>query len=89
MSVLVVAEHDGAHLKAATLSTIAAAAQLGEVTVLVTGHNCQAAADAAAKTASVSKVLLAEDAAYEHGLAEPLSLLVAGLAKTFAAVLAP
>ena len=89
MSVLVVAEHDNSTLKPATLSTIAAAAQLGEVTVLVTGHNCQAVADAAAKTEKVTSVLLAEDAAYEHGLAEPLSLLVAEQAKKFAAVLAP
>jgi len=89
MSVLVVAEHDNSHLKAATLSTIAAAAQLGPVTVLVAGHNAGAAAQAAAATASVAKVLHAEDAAYEHGLAEPLSLLVADLAKNFTAVLAP
>jgi len=89
MSVLVVAEHDNSHLKPATLSAIAAAAQLGEVTVLVTGHNCQAAADNAAKAEKVAKVLLAEDPAYEHGLAEPVSLLVAAQAKNFAAVLAP
>jgi len=89
MSVLVIAEHDNAQLKAATLSAIAAAAELGDVTVLVTGNNCNAVADAAAKTEKVVKVLLAEDAAYEHGLAEPLSLLVAGLAKDFAALLAP
>jgi len=89
MSVLVVAEHDNSTLKPATLSTIAAAAELGEVTLLVTGHNCQSVAEAAGLTEKVAKVLLAEDAAYEHGLAEPLSLLVAGLAKTFSAVLAP
>jgi electron transfer flavoprotein alpha subunit len=89
MSVLVVAEHDNSTLKPATLSTIAAAACLGDVTVLVTGHHCQAAAAAAAKTEKVVKVLLADDAAYEHGLAEPLSLLVAEQAKNFAAVLAP
>jgi len=89
MSVLVVAEHDNAHLKAATLNCIAAAAQLGEVTVLVAGQNCKAAAEQAASCASVAKVLVAEDAAYEHQLAEPLSLLVAGLAKSYAAVLAP
>jgi len=89
MSVLVVAEHDNSHLKPATLSAIAAAAQLGDVTVLVTGHNCQAAAESAAKTEKVAKVLLAEDPAYEHGLAEPVSLLVAAQAKNFAAVLAP
>ena len=89
MSVLVVAEHNNVQLNAATLSTIAAAALLGEVTVLVTGHNCQAVAVAAGLTEKVVKVLLAEDAAYEHGLAEPLSLLVAEQAKKFAAVLAP
>ena len=89
MSVLVVAEHDKSHLKPDTLSAIAAAAQLGEVTVLVAGHDCQAAADSAAKTEKVAKVLLAEDPAYEHGLAEPVSLLVAAQAKNFAAVLAP
>ena len=89
MSVLVVAEHDKSHLKPATLSAIAAAAQLGEVTVLVAGHECQAAADSAAKTEKVAKVLLAEDPAYEHGLAEPVSLLVAAQGKNFAAVLAP
>jgi electron transfer flavoprotein alpha subunit len=89
MSVLVIAEHDNSALKPATLSTIAAAAELGDVTVLVTGLNCHSVADAAAKTEKVAKVLLAEDAAYEHGLAEPLSLLVATQAKNFAAVLAP
>src|SRR5271170_7466916 len=89
MSVLVIAEHNNSALTAATLSTIAAAAELGDVTVLVTGHKCQAVADAAGLTEKVAKVLLAEDAAYEHGLAEPLSLLVTGLAKSYAAVLAP
>jgi electron transfer flavoprotein alpha subunit len=89
MSVLVVAEHDNAHLKAATLNCIAAAAQLGEVTVLVAGKNCKAAADQAASAAKVAKVLVADDADYEHPLAEPVSLLVTGLAKAYAAVLAP
>jgi len=89
MSVLVVAEHDNSHIKAATLSTIAAAAQLGPVTVLVAGHNAGAAAAAAAQADKVAKVLHAEDAAYEHGLAEPLSLLVTDLAKGFSHVLAP
>src|ERR1700761_3788460 len=89
MSVLVIAEHDNSALKPATLSTIAAAAELGDGTGRVTGHNCRAAADAAAKTDKVAKVLLAEDPPYEHALAEPLSLLVAAQAKNFAAVLAP
>ena len=89
MGVLVVAEHDGSQLKPATLSTIAAAAQLGDVTVLVAGKGCKAAADAAAKADKVAKVLHAEDAAYEHGLAEAVSLLVVAQGKGFDAILAP
>jgi electron transfer flavoprotein alpha subunit len=89
MSVLVVAEHDNNHLKAATLNCIAAAAQLGAVTLLVAGRDCRAAAEQAAQADKVAKVLIADDEAYAHGLAEPLSLLVVGLAKSFKAVLAP
>jgi len=94
MSILVIAEHDNASLKSATLHTVTAAAQLaakagGEVHVLVAGLNARAAADAAAKVAGVAKVLLVEDAAYEHGLAEPLSLLVQGLAAQYAGLFFP
>src|SRR5277367_3713431 len=89
MSVLVVAEHDNAHLKSATLNAVEAASRLGDVTVLVAGHNCRPAAEQAAKAAKVAKVLIVDDASYGHGLAEPLSLLVTGLAKGYAAVLAP
>jgi electron transfer flavoprotein alpha subunit len=94
MSILVIAEHDNVGLKSATLHTVAAAAQLaakagGEVHVLVAGLNARAAADAAAKVAGVAKVLLAEDAAYEHGLAEPLSLLVSGLGSQYAGLFFP
>jgi electron transfer flavoprotein alpha subunit len=69
MTSLVWVEHDGAVLKDATLSTVTAAAQLGEVVALVAGQGCGAVA-AAAAIAGVSRVLLAEDAAYAHGLAE-------------------
>jgi len=94
MSILVIAEHDNATLKSATLHTVTAAAQLaakagGDVHILVAGLNARAAAEAAAKIAGVSKVLLAEDAAYEHGLAEPLSLLVTGLAANYTGVFFP
>ena len=90
MSALVLAEHDNSRLQPATLNTVAAAARLGgEIHVLVAGANCRAVADAAAKVQGVAKVLLADDARYGEGLAEPLSLLVAGLAKGYAAVLAP
>jgi electron transfer flavoprotein alpha subunit len=90
MSTLVIAEHDNVSLKGATLNTVTAAAKLGaEVHVLVAGLNAQAAAAAAAKIDGVAKVLLAEDGAYEHGLAEPLSLLVVELGKGYGAIFAP
>jgi electron transfer flavoprotein alpha subunit len=90
MSVLVIAEHDNAALKPATLNTVTAAAQLGgDIHVLVAGANARPVAEAAARISGVARVLLVEDAAYAHGLAEPLSLLVAGLGKGYAAILAP
>ncbi|MBM3565940.1 MAG: electron transfer flavoprotein subunit alpha/FixB family protein, partial [Alphaproteobacteria bacterium] len=57
--------------------------------VLVAGHNCRAAAEAAAKIAGVKKVLVADAAPYAHPLAEALAPLVAGLAKNYSHVLAP
>ncbi|WP_199154396.1 electron transfer flavoprotein subunit alpha/FixB family protein [Chromobacterium sp. ASV23] len=89
MAILVIAEHDNQSLKAGTLNTVTAAAKLGEVHVLVAGHNAAGAADAAKNLAGVSKVLLADAAQYAHGLAENLSSLVVGLAKAYSHVLAP
>ncbi len=89
MSVLVVAEHDNSGLKAATLNTIAAAAKLGAVEVLVAGQGCRAAAEAAAKVDGVAKVWLADDAVLAHGLAENLAPVVAKLAERYSHVLAP
>ena len=89
MSVLVIAEHDNATLKTATLNTITAAAALGEVTVLVAGQGCRAVAEAAAKVTGVAKVLLAEAPHYQHFLAEPLAALIAAAAKAHTHVLAP
>lgn len=89
MSILVIAEHDNASLNAATLKTLAAAKQIGgDIHVLVAGANCQAVADEAAKAEGVSKVLLADNAAYGHFLAENLGQLVADLAKDYGHVLA-
>ena len=69
MSVLVLAEHDNKHLKDATLSAVTAATQLGgDVHVLVAGNGADAVAAEAAKVAGVSKVLLANDAAYGDAL---------------------
>jgi electron transfer flavoprotein alpha subunit len=90
MSILVVAEHDNQALNGATLNTIAAASEIGgDVTVLVAGQNCSAVADAAAAAAGVSKVLLADNAVYEHQLGENMGLLVAELGKDFTHILSP
>ncbi|MDO8331790.1 MAG: FAD-binding protein [Fluviicoccus sp.] len=89
MAVLVYAEHDNASLKGATLNTVAAAKAIGgDVHVLVAGSNCQAAAQAAAQIAGVSKVLVADNAAYANQLAENVSLLVAELGKGYTHILA-
>ncbi|GGE09292.1 electron transfer flavoprotein subunit alpha [Polymorphobacter glacialis] len=90
MSVLVLAEHDNVELKDATLATVTAAAALGgDVHILVAGKGAQGVADAAAKIAGVSKVLLADDAAYEHALAENLAPLVVALMANYDAFVAP
>jgi electron transfer flavoprotein alpha subunit len=90
MSILVVAEHDNASIKGATLNTVAAAQKIGgDITVLVAGQGCAAAGAAAAKIAGVAKVLVADNAAYAHQLAENVALLIAELGKNFQYVLAP
>ena len=89
MNVLVLAEHDNKSLKDATLATVTAAGKLGEVTVLVAGQDCGAAADAAAQVAGVSKVLRADDAAYANFLAENVAPLVVELMGGFDAFVAP
>ena len=89
MSILVFAEHDNSQLKADTLKTIAAAQAIGgDIHLLVAGHNCQAVADAASKVNGVSKVLVADNAAYEHQLAENVSLLVTELAADYTHIIA-
>ena len=77
MKTLVWVEHDNSSLKDATLSVVTAASQLGEVHLLVAGSGCAGVADAAAKIAGVGKVHLADDAAYEHALAENVAPLIA------------
>ncbi|NIE64443.1 FAD-binding protein [Burkholderia sp. Ax-1719] len=87
---LVIAEHDNQSIKAATLNTVAAAQKIGgDVHVLVAGHNAQAAADAAAKIASVSKVLLADAPQLEAGLAENIEATVLNIARDYSHILAP
>ena len=89
MSVLVIAEHDNATVKTATRNAVTAAAKLGEVVVLVAGHACKGAGDAAAKIAGVARVLVADAPAHAHPLAESLAPLVVGLARGYSHLLAP
>ena len=80
MSVLVFVEHDNASMKDATLAVVTAAAKLGEVHALVAGSGCGAVAEAAAKIAGVTKVHVADDAAYANQLAENVAPLIASMA---------
>ena len=90
MSTLVIAEHDNDSLKGATLNTVAAAQALGaDIDILIAGANCGAVAEAAAAVAGVGKVLVADNAAYEHQLAENVSLLVAEVGANYDNILAP
>lgn len=90
MSTLVIAEHDNGSLKAATLNTVAAATAIGgDVAILVAGSDCGAAAEQAAKVAGVSKVLVADNAAYANQLAENMGLLIAEVAADYSHILAP
>ncbi len=94
MSVLVLAEHDNRALKPATLNAVTAASEIakaagGDVHILVAGKECRPVAEAAAHVAGAAKVLLADDAAYEHGIAENLAPLVVKLAANYSHVLAP
>ena len=89
MSILVIAEHDNKALNAATLNVVAAAQKIGgDITVLVAGSGAQAVADQASKVAGVSKVVLADDAAYANQLAENVAKLVAELGKGYSHILA-
>ena len=89
MSILVFAEHDNSSLKSDTLKTVAAAQAIGgDIHILVAGANCQSVAEEAAKVNGVSKVLVADNAVYEHQLAENVSLLVTELANDYEHILA-
>ena len=92
MPILVIAEHDNAGLKAATLNTVTAAARLGaDIHVLVAGAACGGAADAAAKLAGVAKVKVADAAAYANQGAENIAALLVGVIQAggYSHVLAP
>ncbi len=90
MTVLIIAEHHDQGLQAATLHTVTAAGRLGgDIHLLVAGEGCGEAAREAAAVAGVTRVLVADDARYAHAMAEPLALLISGLAGQYTHLLAP
>tara|TARA_B110000444_G_scaffold30076_1_gene25234 strand:- start:189 stop:1121 length:933 start_codon:yes stop_codon:yes gene_type:complete len=89
MSILVIAEHDSLALKGSTLNTITAAAELGDVTVLIAGDNCDTVANQAAKLAATNKILVAEDKIYSSPLAETFTPLIVSIARDFSHILGP
>ncbi|WP_372399493.1 FAD-binding protein [Azospirillum sp. HJ39] len=93
MPILILADHDNATLKPATAHAVTAAAEIAkglgsDIHVLVAGRNAAPAADAASRLDGVAKVLLADDAAYGHALAEPLAALLVSLAPGYGHILA-
>ncbi|MDV6316087.1 electron transfer flavoprotein subunit alpha/FixB family protein [Idiomarina sp. HP20-50] len=90
MSILVVAEHDNNAVDPSTLKTLAAAQEIGgDIEVLVAGKGCSTVAENVAKADGVKKVMLADNDAYEHLLAENIAELVADLGKNYSHILAP
>jgi electron transfer flavoprotein alpha subunit len=90
MTSLVIAEHDNASIKGATLNTVTAAAACGgDVHVLVAGHNAGEAAKAAAAIAGVAKVIHADAAYFEHGLAENVAAQVLAIASNYSHIVFP
>lgn len=89
MTILVIAEHDNAALNAATLNVVTAAKEIGgDIEVLVAGEACGAVAEAAAKIDGVSKVVVADNAAYKYQIAEAMGDLVAELGAGYSHILA-
>ena len=90
MAALVIADHDGAHLRDTTHKTVTAALSLSsDVDVLVYGEGVKAVADAASKIAGVRKVLVAESADLKQDIAEDVAALITGLAANYDAVAIP
>jgi electron transfer flavoprotein alpha subunit len=88
MTALVLLDYDATGIKQPARSAVAAAAKLGDVHALIAGEGVAATAEAAAKISGVSKVLVADNAAYAHALAEPLAALIVALAGDYSHILA-
>ena len=90
MAILIIAEHDNRTLKIATRNAVTAASHMGnELHLLVAGSNCKAVAVAASEIAGVNRVLLADNLAYEHQLAENMGKLVAEIGKDYSHIVVP
>lgn len=90
MTTLIIAEHDNASIRPATLNAVAAATKIGgEVHILVAGEGCGAAAQAAAQIAGVSKVLHADGASLGNQLAENIAAQILAVAGSYSHILAP
>lgn len=89
MATLLLVEHDNNQLNAVTRNAVSAARELGgEVTLLVAGENCRPVAEQAARIAGVAKVLLADDSAFKHQLAENVAALMLSLRRDYSHLLA-
>ena len=90
MAILIIAEHDHVSLKSATGNAVSAAQKIGgDISILVAGHQCQAAAQAAAKIDGVETILIADATHYAPGLGENLAALIVGLASGYSHIIAP
>jgi electron transfer flavoprotein alpha subunit len=90
MSILVIAEHDNNSLKPSTLNTVAAAQSIGgDIDLLIAGADCGSAANEAAKVSGVGRVLVADNPAYGHRLAENIAPLIAEVGVSYSHILAP
>ena len=90
MAVLVIAEHDNHNLAAETLKTVGAVSSLADdIDVVVIGYQCSAVADMAAEIDNIKRVLVADNVAYQHQLAENSAVLVAELAKDYSHIVGP
>lgn len=89
MSTLVIAEHDNSSMNVATLNSVAAAQAMGgDIDILVVGTDCQAAAEQAAEVAGIGKVMVADNAAYAHSLAENVAPMIAEAAAGYSHIMA-
>ncbi|MEI6729914.1 MAG: electron transfer flavoprotein subunit alpha/FixB family protein, partial [Pseudomonadota bacterium] len=88
MKILIIADHNNAKLAKATLHVVIAAKQIGgEIDILILGKDCRAVADQAAKISGITKILLCDDVAYEHNLAENIADFVANIASGYSHIL--